>query len=470
MTGLASASPQQSAAHGLAFSRYGADRLFLIFAGLAGLILVALIPPVAGGNERFNFQRVAGIAAGHPLIEAAQVPAGVVKLLEASHRQFPQGRSPPYDYSRAEFGELAQIPLEAERPATLAPNPIAILNPLGYVPQVLAYWAGAAFGASPLTLFYLGRVAGLLTGLSLTFAAIRAMPQRGVGLAAIALLPPIVFARATLDADQVTNGLTFLFVALVLKAASGATPMTTGRLAALAAIGFCEAQCKTAYFVLLPLALAIPPQRYGSRVRWLLGGFIIIAPGLAASLAWMLSLKHGYFAGMSYHTWAGDVNPDAQTAAILADPLGFLGVLLRTVFATPFLGVTLIGLIGVFGPPVMLPLALMVLTLLALVLALAAEGAPDRPPRWFRALSVLAFFAGAGLILTLLYVQWTGVGAPTVLGFSGRYLFPLLPALLTLLPRTPIRLLGVGPNAWFAALGALSLIGVVLTTYVTYWA
>jgi hypothetical protein len=75
------------------------DILFLIFATIGGLALVALIPPMAGGNELFNFQRVAGIAAFHPLIEPAQIPSGVMRFLEAAHGQFNPTQLPSYQHS-----------------------------------------------------------------------------------------------------------------------------------------------------------------------------------------------------------------------------------------------------------------------------------------------------------------------------------------------------------------------------------
>src|SRR5450631_3261514 len=135
------------------------ERQFLLVAGLVGLILTVLIPPLGGGNERFNFQRTAMVATGHIAIEPLDVPGGVPKLLAANRAQFSEGRAPPYRYTGAQFQELAAIGLNADHPAVLQPNPIAILNPVAYLPQTLAYRIGQAFGLPPLALFYLGRLA-----------------------------------------------------------------------------------------------------------------------------------------------------------------------------------------------------------------------------------------------------------------------------------------------------------------------
>ena len=446
--------------------------LFLIFATLCGVILLALIPPLAGGNERFNFQRVAGVAAFHPLIEAAEIPSGVAKLLDAAHEQISPQTPIPMHYTGAQFATLAAIPLDRETRATLEPNPIAVLNPIAYIPQVLVYWAGEALGLKPLALFYLGRAAGLIAGVGLTFLAIRGLPARQYALAAIALLPTIIFSRSTLDADQVTNGLAFLFVASLFAEGAKQGPISGRAIAGLALLAFLVAQCKSVYMVLLPLAFALPAARFGSRRRWLLACLAIVIPGIVATLAWMVSVKLTYFAGIHYRTWAGEVAPDDQLAGILRDPLGYAGIVARTIFAPAFVMDVVRGLIGVFGPPVTLPAPIFAALLALLVGTLASEGAEGRPrpPGLMRWLAIGAFLAGFGLTLTLLYIQWTGVGRPIIEGFQGRYLYPLLPGLLLFLPKKPVALLGLQAPAWLALLGLVAASSTLWVTYATYWA
>ncbi len=452
--------------------RTAPDALFLIFATICGLILLALIPPLAGGNETFNFQRVAGIAAFHPLIEPAEVPKGVTQLLDAAHAQFSPQTTIPMHYTGAQFATLAAIPLNRETLTTLKPNAIAVLNPVAYIPQVLVYWGGEAMGLRPLALFYLGRFAGLSTGIGLTYLAIRRLPYRQYALAAIALLPTIMFSRSTLDADQVTNGLAFLFVASLFAETAKSEPISGRAIAGLALLAFVVAQCKSVYMVLLFLAFALPVARFGSRRHWLLACLAIVVPGVLATLAWMVSVKLTYFAGIHYKTWAGDVAPDDQLAAMLRDPLNYGQVVLRTLFGSPLLPDALRGLIGVFGPPVALPPIIYGALLALFGGAVASEGAEGRPraSALLRALAVVAFLAGAGLTLTLLYIQWTGVGRPIIQGFQGRYLYPLLPGLLVSLPAKPVAIFGLQPSKWLALLGTLATASTLWLTYATYWA
>jgi uncharacterized membrane protein len=298
------------------------------------------------------------------------------------------------------------------------------------------------------------------------------MPIRQYGLCALALLPTIAFTRSTLDADQVTNGLSFLFIASIMSVAAKAERISLPSIVFLAVIAFLTAQCKSAYLVLLALAFAIPVARYGSARRWLLASLAITIPSFVASLAWMIALKHSYFAGIHYYVLSSLVYPDQQVAAILADPLGFAAVLARSLFLSPLLPMTFLGLLGIFGPPVWMPIIAYLLVFGALFSALIAEGAPHRPDpsRLSRWLAVGVFFAGFGLILTLIYIQWDGVGAPVISGFNGRYLYPLLPPLLLFLPSKKSAMFGLDAPAWVAILGLIATSSTLGVTWTTYWA
>jgi uncharacterized membrane protein len=447
--------------------------IFAFLAALGGLILVMLIPPMAGGNETFNFHRAAAVASGHWLIEPASVPAGIVRFIHVSDAAFPEGAQPPYSYSRAQFEALAAIPLAAGEPAILQPNPIAVLHPFSYLPQVPVLWLGQLLGLPPLLLFYLGRIAGLAAGIALTFLAIRAIPVHKHALAAIALLPTILFSRSTFDADQLTNGLAFLFLAMVMREIAGEGRIRAGALAGMAAAAFILAQCKSAYLLLPFFALAIPSARFGSVGAKLAACAVIALPGIAASAAWMIALKQTYFQGIHYRTWSGEVFPDRQTALILADPLSYAAVLLRTFFLTPLIRDTLVGLIGVFGPPVRMPPFFYPALTVALASVFVAEPrfAPGALQAWpTRLLAAFLFLTAAVIVLTLLYLQWNRLGAPVVEGFQGRYLYPLIPLVLVLLPSGGRRAFGLDAPAWLALLGALGVGGTWYVTWSTYLA
>src|SRR5437763_17032612 len=97
------------------WARLSPERIFLLVALPVGLVLLALIPPLAGGNETHNFRRVAGIVSGEILVAPVSVPAGVNDVLGDTNRRFPEGRSPPYRYRAADWEKVAAVELQRER-------------------------------------------------------------------------------------------------------------------------------------------------------------------------------------------------------------------------------------------------------------------------------------------------------------------------------------------------------------------
>ena len=454
------------------FAGVAPDILFLVVASLAGLLLIALIPPLAGGNEQMNFQRAASIANGQPLVKPVPLPGGLIDLTSKADARFREGAKPPYGYSRNDWQGMADIPLQAAQPRISHPNPIAVLNPVSYVPQAAAIAAGQAFGLSPLVIFYLGRVGGLIGGIALTFFAIRIMPVHKLGLSAIALMPPVLFSRSTLDADQLTNGLAFLFTAMAAREIGGNGRLSGARIAALAFVAFVLALSKSAYLLIPLLSLAIPVIRFGSGRRKALACALICLPGIGGSLAWMLLLKLTYFTAVKYRTWSGVVDPQQQLALVLSHPFAFAGTVLRTLFATMFVPLAVIQFIGTFGPPVTMPLLLIVAVagLLAATILSDAPIAP-RPLRsgQTRLLAAAIVLLTLGLILTLLYLQWTRLGGPVIDGFNGRYLYPLAPLLLLMIPATGKPQFRLPSSLWLLGLTIVSVGGTCWTTVQTYY-
>lgn len=448
--------------------------IFAFLALLGGIVLIALIPPVGGGNERYNFHRAASIASGHLLVGPAVLPGGIPEFLETSREKFREGMNPPYSYSRADFEKLASIKLQADEPRVLRSNPIAVLHPVSYLPQAPAIAVGQLLGLSPLALFYIGRMAGLLAGIALTFFAIRVMPIHKYGLAGIALLPPILFTRSTLDADQFTVGLAFLFLALVFREIAAPGRVKPATLAGLAIGAFILAQCKSAYLLLPLLSFAIPASRFGSMRSKLLACAIVCLPGILASLAWMITLKLTYFGNiLQYSTWSGVVRPNDQTRFILSEPLAYAQIVLTTVFATPFIPKTILEFLGVFGPPVTLAAPFYPVAALLLAGAIfSGRRIPEGPLRSWRTrtFAIVIALATILIILTLLYLQWTRYRGPLIDGFQGRYLYPLVPLLLLAVPAAGRPFLGVKARWWLLALGLFSIAATSWKSWETYLA
>lgn len=410
--------------------------LFLIFATLLGAACLVLLPPLAGSDEYFHFQRIATIAYGHVLNEEASVPWGIAELLKKTTEYLNQESLFPY--SMQHWKEVSAIPLSAHESQVLQPNYFTVHNPVNYIPQALVMRLGAWAGLTPLTLLYIVRLSGLVASVSLTFCAIRILPYWRYSLCALALLPPLAFYRVCLGADSITVSVGLLYLACVFREITEVGTISNRALWRIVALGTWFSLCKFPYAATTLLVLAIPPYRFlsrGSRLKWL---SLSILPGVIATLAWLQLSRRGIFIGLHYHTWGGDAFPDGQTSAILHDPLHYLGVVVRTVANPSFAPELLKAMLGDIGTMYQTALSyhLLMLTLLGCVLWMDRT-APLRHAAYnytVRFWSVTSFVGLFLISLTAVYIHWTGLGLPTVIGYQGRYLYPGLPLLLALLP------------------------------------
>jgi uncharacterized membrane protein len=405
--------------------------LFLLFAIPVGLILTFLVPPLGGGDEGFHYQRIASIAYGQILNKPVEVPASIIQFLKTGSDFFYAGLQPPFHYSMAEFYSMAGIGLNPGNLSSLQPNYTTIHHPFSYAPQVLLFIFGKMLGLAPLSLLYVMRLAGLAAGIGLTFLAIRKMPSHQYALCAIALLPTITFYRSYVNADALTDGLAFLFIATVLHEITLRTMLKARDIFAMAVMAFVLAQCKSAYLPLAFLVLAIPTERFTSVRMRAVSLALIILPGAIASLAWMILIKQTYFTGIQYHTWGGNANPEMQADFVLHHPVIYLLILIKTVCCSKLLPLSYMGIFADVGPGYFLQFPTTILLFYFLVGVIITDRPQIRYDRNLRLLSAGIFLAAIFISLTLLYIQWTGYGLMEIRGFQGRYLFPLFPLLLT---------------------------------------
>lgn len=409
------------------------EYLFLLFGLIAGVVYGLLLPPLGGSDEYFHYQRIATIAYGQIFNAAVEVPEGIAQFLKVTTDFLQQETYLPY--SQEHFQQVANIPL-GDTMATLQPNYMTIHSPANYVPQAIMFRLGAMLGLSPMDLLYLTRMTALLVSLAFTFYAIRIMPVYRYGMAALALLPPLAFYRICLSADPMTTSVGFLFLACMMRELVEQGEAPRGRFLLLVVLGAWLGACKMPYAAATLLWIAIDKQRFSStpqRIMWILLG---IVPAWLAGLWWMDVSRHGVFMGLQYETWGGKAYPDGQMAWIKAHPIDFLAVISTTLTMPSFWlqqGQEILGHIGTAVQSDQIYYIVMSLLLFTTFIGVEDEQLSFSAQAKVALAPVYIFFLY--LTLTALYVHWNGVGADKVLGFQGRYFYPLLPALFILLPR-----------------------------------
>lgn len=410
---------------------------YAAIAFIAGLFFLIATPPFGTSDETAHFERSYEVATG-AFRGADGLPAGMQALIDDAFARVKDGDPITAD----DYRRWADIP--SEEAIAPWPEPIRAVmrlhSPLCYLHLAPVAAAALALGLSPLAMFFLLRAAALVVGIALVRAAIRGAPEGlKTPLLAIALLPTAVVFFAGLNIESLLVGVgLYFFARLAAACAEPEKRLTRGAILRLAGAAFILGQFKTGYLLMPAAALILPAGKFQSpRARALILALIIL-PGVAASLGWAMIVKETMLGDIAYSTLDGNhVEPAAQLAGVLADPIGYAGVVMRTLFASdaPIIAwKTFIGTAGWTNIP--LPPLFLALSTVGLVLVFfsgaAAPKAMTAPVA--RLVQAGVFAATAFAILTLVYFQWNGVGDPVVTGFQGRYLLAAAPLLIALVP------------------------------------
>jgi hypothetical protein len=429
---------------------------FLLIGGGLGMFLVFAVPPAQGIDEPNHFSRVwtvtngvivapsrgpneivwifpsVGVSPSQRVRKGVQragglVPACVQRYLATLYAD---GASPRRFSLAAAWRTPAGC---ADQPARfVAFENTSLESPVAYAPEEVGVAVLRAGGAPLPLIFFGGRLAGLLGYLLVVWLALSVAPRGRPVLFVVGTMPMALQEAAAYSADGMTIGLSLLAVALALRCYL--EPATARRwFGGLALVVVALALTKPSYVVLAPLVLIVPRERLGlskNQAMLVKAGVVLVA--LLAAGGWNLAV---HYVSLAAYFPPHAIEPGTQIAYVVHHPIGYVGVLLRSVgrgfersgWLSGF--VSSVGFYPV-GPAPTPPVWAAILAVLVLGVAYGLEFGPRL--RRLSALGLVAawtpvvlFVVGVVAVLTTLWIEWTAVGSSIINGLQGRYLLPL---------------------------------------------
>jgi uncharacterized membrane protein len=452
---------------------------YLIAAVIAGATMIFLSPPFQAPDEVNHFYRAWTLAEGRFFASregnliGAPVRVAVWRWVTALVDEIPA--HPEKKQSVSSLASLRDA--DATDPAVIFIDfrNTALYSPVAYVPQAIGLGLGRLLRWPLLDTYYVARLLNLLSSVALCWWAASQLPYGRLSFVLIALCPMFLFQQASLSADGLTFGLTAAFCAAVLHVvrAGDRVHLDTRAVVKLAVLGALMALTKPSAAPVPLFALLLLGCRAGVPARrpWP-GTLTMIGVAWAAMLAWSLAVRHLY---VPSHPFVA-VDPEAQLAYVLANSLRVAAVLRDTIAAYwyPFY-LSAVGVLGWLDTPLS-PRYINYFYLVLIASALVPSSPPVAAARRERALAAFIILATIALLLGIMYLTWTAVGAPIVEGMQGRYVLPLavLWAVLMQWPAAAQR--RVGPRAASALTVACLLYAVVFLGHafrallLRYWA
>lgn len=373
-----------------------------------GLSFMFILPPAAPPDEAHHFYRAFEISCRN--LFSKSFPGG------AGGNILPAGIEAYTDPSAVlDWGNASPV---------LFSN-TALYFPTCYLPQALGIRIARLFTNHTMAIFYAGRAANFATAYVLSILALKYMPFGKNILFIIMCFPVTLQEMVSLSPDAVTNALSFLFLAGVLRLCHDGKQLTRRQFVRLLVCSLWLSAAKVIYVAAGLIAVLLPASLYkdgktARRARALL----LLTPVIANILSMSYSAR---FIG----DLTAGVNAAGQVKFALTNPVLVLLAVIRSTaqdlqFWVRSMTADYMGSLNLMINP---GVTLVLMLLLGFAVASADAGEENRNRRLSISLMILAAF-GFLAMLGSLYVTWTVVGAGKVNGIQGRYLIPFVPMVL----------------------------------------
>lgn len=468
------------------------EKVFVTIGLIFGILFLLITPPFQAADENNHYYRSFQISSGQIIAEKQQdevggfLPENLVTTTQKISAGIPF--NPEAKQKPENIFSLLNVPLESNNKVFIAFPNTAVYSPIPYLPQITGITLGKIIGLSPILLMYVGRVCNLLVWLVLGYLAIKVTPICKWTFFLLALTPMSLFQAASLSADAMTNGVSFLLIATFLQVSleprlawdkevqppnfsSQAEPgsqkveaepgsqkkvVTGTQIFIIFLLSVLLALSKQAYFPLVGLFLLIAVDKIGNRKKYIGIFALLCLASVLAILSWSLISKG------TYTTLVPNVAPGKQIQFILTHPFDLIGVIVRTFFhdgieyISQFIGK--LGWLDTKLPPLFI-LSYLVMLVFSVLHSdnvtrridtkvireddLSVSNQTDKgiliSARQKRVL-LLTLILNVILIATILYISWTPVAKERVLGLQGRYFIPIAPIFFLLLDNDKFKL------------------------------
>ena len=287
------------------------ERFFILTAAVFGILYALIVPPFQAPDEFNHFYRswqIADnvIARGCEERSKATKGGGLTGKKTADNRlgdSLPTSLltiSEPFTHLPFSFEQriktntiftLLHTPLDNAQRTFVDFTNTAVYAPSAYLSQSVAIYVLKNLGLSPLSIFYISRLFTLLFWITIVYTSIKIIPVQKWLFAFLALLPSSLFINSSLNADVLTNAISFLAISLFIKNFLDKNKITKKEIFTLIVLTAVISLNKVAYLPLTFFVFLIPKERFNSTNQKYLVAFLLIAVNLTAPFSAAISAR-----------------------------------------------------------------------------------------------------------------------------------------------------------------------------------
>lgn len=394
------------------------EKKFLIIAIPIGLLYCLVIPLGKAPDEDDHAKKAAAISHGN-FFSIADANGNATDMLNAKIHELVSRSTDSYENAWARLTAP-----ETEEKIEMSYNTQALYAPICHTPQAFGMFIARVLGGGISVQCYAARLTNFAVAIFLIYKAIKFIPYKKHLLLFIAMLPLTFNQITTMTADALTISMCLFYISyiLYLKYDEKVSKINIKEMFVLIISSIVLSLCKIVYLPLCMLLFILPKEKFTSLKQKRIFSFSVIFSAIFINLIWLI-----YCSRFLIEFNAG-VNSKEQVIYILTHPLQYFLIFFRTV--NVFFQALILGLCGdslisytVQASPIFILPCFFIITALFFINEEKTKINFDLPTR---IIFLLVFIAIIALIYTSLYVQWTPLKQPLILGIQSRYFLPIL--------------------------------------------
>ncbi|MGG0186834.1 DUF2142 domain-containing protein [Bacillus rhizoplanae] len=304
----------------------------------------------------------------------------------------------------------------------------AVYTAIPYIPQAVGIKAAMILDTNIWTANILGRIVNLFVFICMSAYALYKMPVMRRTFMFFMLAPIIMFHAASLSADAVLMGSSFIFIALLMRLWFHTESFKKSEFITMGIAGIVMTLCKFTYWPLLLLMLFGGVNKYGTKKNYWLFNISIIGIATLIVAGWNLFVMKYVGDGLN----SGHVSATEQISFMLHHPLEALKVFIRSFDHGLDEWIEMYNVFGFLSTPLTGILYLYPIVFVVIAVIDQKDGVPKLD--WMKKWGVRFCVASVTILIMLsLYLTWTTVGNPYIYGIQGRYFIPVIPFILLLI-------------------------------------
>lgn len=402
------------------------ENVFVFIALIFGLLYVLILPPFQSVDEGMHFFRTYQISMGHLTAKNTNGKIGDIlpkDLASFYNRYTPLIKHMDKKTNITNIKNELHLKLNKDNTTYIEFTNTALYSPTCYISQLPGVILAKTLNLPLGIIFYLGRISNLIFYCLVIYCALKITPFFKTPMMLLALMPMSLSLAGAYTSDVMVFGLNFIFFAMILKLLVN-NDKYIKNLLIMAILGFLIALTKS-YILLLPLIFLIPSRNFKNQKRYWIFITSFWLSVIAGATIWYFNSK-----GLSLNMNTVFANSKAQKMFILTHPFNYIWIMIKTFFVKmPRLYVTMIGVLGWQDTP--LDWITYMIYPILIYFGINNEAFNFKLQNWQKWVIIATIIFGIILTYTSLYIMWSPVKNPVVLGLNGKYFIPLmLPFLL----------------------------------------